>query len=122
MTPDPYREWLDIPFGRRPPHAYDLLGLLLWETDSDAIYRAAQTRIERLRHRIPADRVEVRRKLIGELVKARDILTSPGARRDSVENYIKRLEELEAIANNEPGVENVPASTVSVTVKVPALA
>ncbi|MDP2650420.1 MAG: ribonuclease Y, partial [bacterium] len=29
----------------------------------------------------------------------------PGARRDTVENYIKRLEELESIAKNFPGVE-----------------
>jgi ribonuclease Y len=29
----------------------------------------------------------------------------PGARRDSVENYLKRLEELESLANSFPGVE-----------------
>ena len=33
----------------------------------------------------------------------------PGARRDSVENYLKRLQELEAIATSHPGVEKVYA-------------
>ena len=33
----------------------------------------------------------------------------PGARRDSVENYLKRLQELEAIATSFPGVEKVYA-------------
>ena len=42
----------------------------------------------------------------------------PGARRDTVENYIKRLEELESIANSFPGIDKSYAIAAGREVRV----
>ena len=59
-------------------------------------------------HAIQAHHGDVECKtVVACLVQAADAVSAsrPGARRENVENYIKRLEQLESIANSFPGVE-----------------
>lgn len=59
-------------------------------------------------HAIMAHHDDIEAKSVEAIVvKAADAISSsrPGARRETLENYVKRLEELENIANSFPGVE-----------------
>lgn len=63
---------------------------------------------EEILHAVEAHHEDVPAKTVEAIIVfAADAISAsrPGARRDSLENYIKRLEELEGIANNFPGVE-----------------
>jgi len=63
---------------------------------------------EDIQHAIVAHHDDIEAKTVEAIiVKASDAISSsrPGARRETLENYIKRLEELENIANSFPGVE-----------------
>jgi len=77
---------------------------------SEAVIKAMQAHHEEYPYETPESMI----------VQVADAISGgrPGARRDSVENYIKRLEELEAIAKSKPGVEKVYAIQAGREVRV----
>jgi hypothetical protein len=67
---DHYTEWLDIPPGERPPNHYVLLGLDLYESDTEIIRQAADTQMKRIRPRC-FKHPEKGTAILNEIAKAR---------------------------------------------------
>jgi hypothetical protein len=77
---DPYLQWLKIPADRRPPTAYDILGIDPSVTDVERIDDLAYEKMAFLRTFQLGKDAEVAQNILNELAMARITLTDPGKR------------------------------------------
>ncbi len=78
---DPYKTWLGIPAGVRPPNHYQLLGLELFESEPPVIAEAAEERDEKIRAVADGPQAAEGQKLLAEIAAARKVLLSAATRR-----------------------------------------
>jgi type IV pilus assembly protein PilM len=71
---NPYHKWLGIRDGQSPPNHYRLLGLELWESDEDVIRDAYSRQMNHVRHFSAGPQRDVCRRILDELLAARDTL------------------------------------------------
>lgn len=120
---------LDVPLLKRCTVLHDLGKALTHEVEgSHALIGAEIARkygeSDDVVHAIEAHHNEVEvRTVEAVLTQAADAISGgrPGARRESLESYIKRLERIEAIASGKPGVEKVFAMQAGREVRVMVL-
>ncbi|HET6880058.1 MAG TPA: NPCBM/NEW2 domain-containing protein [Pirellulales bacterium] len=74
---DPYRRWLGISTVERPPNHYVLLGLSLFEDDTDAIANAADRQMAYVRTQQNGPHAPASQQLLNELAAARLCLLNP---------------------------------------------
>jgi len=74
---NPYREWLQIPDGRRPPNYYALFGLKLFESDLEAIAQGADSLQASVRRIRPGEYVVQWQALLDEIAAGKTCLTTP---------------------------------------------
>jgi ribonuclease Y len=120
---------LDVPLMKRCALLHDIGKALTHEVEgSHAIIGAELAKkygeIDDVVHAIEAHHNEVEvRTIEAVLTQAADAISGgrPGARRESLESYVQRLERLEAIANSYEGVEKVYAMQAGREVRVMVL-
>jgi hypothetical protein len=79
---DPYRKWLGIPAGQRPPTYYQLLGIAPDESDPEIIEEAAIRQTAHLRNYQSGPHAEECKRLLAEIALARSILLHPARRQE----------------------------------------
>ncbi len=77
---DPYRKWLGIPEGSRPPTHYQLLGLVPGEQDRDVIEAAAVRQSAYVRNFQTGKYAEEATRILNEIAEARLVLLDPQKR------------------------------------------
>ena len=72
---DPYRKWLGIPPGRRPPTHYELLGISSHEDDGEVIQSAAERQSNYVRQYLGTVHDDLAKKILYQIEEAAFVLT-----------------------------------------------
>ena len=104
---DPYHKWLGIAPEERPPTHYRLLGLNLFESDSDVIEAAADRQMTYLQEVSQGSKAALAQRLLTELAAARLCLLNQEKKLVYDARIRKQLESIEggqrARIQTEPG-------------------
>lgn len=118
MSFDPYYQWLGIPPHEQPPNYYRLLGIALFEPDSQVIASAADRQTAFLRGKDTGSQRRFAQRLLNEVATARFCLLTPVQRR-AYDDYLRQKLGMPALAAVAPAAAGAAAGAASGA--VPAL-
>ncbi|HEV3340551.1 MAG TPA: hypothetical protein VG125_09345 [Pirellulales bacterium] len=105
MTFDPYRKWLSIPEGHRPPTHYQLLGISPDERDREVINSAVVRQSAFVRHFQTGKHAAEATRLLGEIAAAKVCMLDE-AKRDAYDAELRKTEKAEPSPGASPSHSN----------------